>query len=108
MSHFYCFSFAPNPDWSRKYSPWNEIQAYAERCVDEFGLRPFIDTETGVELSRFDDETGLWEVTLTDGSRVRARHVIDGSGGLNVPLIPPIDGAENFQGAALALCTVAS
>jgi len=98
MSHFYCFSFAPNPDWSRKYSPWNEIQAYAERCVDELGLRPFIDTETGVELSRFDDETGLWEVTLTDGSRVCARHVIDGTGGLNVPLIPAIDGAETFQG----------
>ena len=98
MSHFYCFSFAPNPDWSRKYSPWNEIQAYSERCVDELGLRPHINNGVGVELSRFDDETGLWEVTLSDGRRLLTRHVIDGSGGLHVPLIPAIEGADTFQG----------
>mgnify|MGYP000334929236 FL=1 len=40
LSHFYCYSFEPNPDWSRKYSPWHEIQAYAEHCVDKYGLRP--------------------------------------------------------------------
>ena len=98
MSHFYCFSFAPNPDWSRKYSPWNEIQAYAERCADEQGLRPHLELGTGVEQCRFDDGSGLWEVTLTDGSRRMARHVIDGSGGLHVPLIPELEGAEDFQG----------
>ncbi|MCJ7815341.1 MAG: NAD(P)/FAD-dependent oxidoreductase, partial [Xanthomonadales bacterium] len=98
MSHFYCFSFFPNPDWSRKYSPWNEIQAYSERCVDRFGLWPHIELGTGVELSRFDDESRLWEVTLSDGSQVRARHVIDGSGGLHVPMTPKIEGAETFAG----------
>jgi cation diffusion facilitator CzcD-associated flavoprotein CzcO len=98
MSHFYCFSFAPNPDWSRKYSPWNEIQAYSERCVDQLGLWPHIELGTGVELSRFDDESGMWDVTLSDGKQVRARHVIDGSGGLHVPLIPHIEGADTFAG----------
>ncbi len=98
MSHFYCFSFAPNPDWPRKYSPWNEIQAYSERCVDSLGLRPYIELGTGVELSRFDDQSGLWEVTLTSGDQVRARHVIDGSGALHVPLTPYIKGAETFEG----------
>jgi cation diffusion facilitator CzcD-associated flavoprotein CzcO len=98
MSHFYCFSFEPNPDWPRKYSPWNEIQAYSQRCVDKYGLWPHIELETGIELSRFDDDSGLWEVTLTDGSRVRTRHVIDGSGGLHVPLVPEIEGAESFEG----------
>jgi len=98
MSHFYCFSFAPNPDWSRKYSPWNEIQAYSERCVDDFGLRPHIRPGVGIELSRFNDESGLWEVTLSNGEQVSARHVIDGTGGLHVPLIPAFDGAETFAG----------
>ena len=98
MSHFYCFSFEPNPDWSRKYSPWNEIQAYSEHCVDTYGLRPFIEPRMGVELSRFNDETGLWEVTFTDGTRAQARHVIDGTGGLHVPMIPNIEGAESFAG----------
>ena len=98
MSHFYCLSFEPNPDWSRKYSPWDEIQAYSERCVGKLVLWPHIELGKGVELSRFDDESRLWEVTLTDGSRVQARHVIDGSGGLHVPLIPHFDGADSFEG----------
>ena len=98
QSHFYSFSFEPNPDWSRKYSPWNEIQAYAEHCVDTYGLRSHIDPGKEVALSRFDDSEGLWEVSFTDGSRVLARHVIDGTGGLHVPLIPDFEGADTFQG----------
>lgn len=98
MSHFYCLSFAPNPNWSRKYSPWNEIQAYAERCATELGLWPHVKLGLGVDISRFDDETRLWHVTLSDGSQVRARHVIDGTGGLHVPMIPQIKGAQKFIG----------
>jgi len=98
QSHFYSFSFQPNPDWSRKYSPWNEIQAYAEHCVDKFGLRPHIDMGKEVERSRFVDESGLWEVSFTDGSRQLARHVIDGTGGLHVPMIPEFEGADTFLG----------
>ena len=98
MSHFYCFSFAPNPDWSRKYSPWNEIQAYADRCVDAFGLWPHMELGVGVELCRFNDTTKQWDVTLSDGSVIHTRHVIDGSGGLHVPLVPPLEGADSFAG----------
>jgi len=98
MSHFYCFSFEPNPDWSRKYSPWNEIQAYAERCVEKHGLIPHMEYGKAVEEARFDDDSGLWNVTFADGSQRCARHVIDGSGGLHVPLIPEIPGAPDFAG----------
>jgi cation diffusion facilitator CzcD-associated flavoprotein CzcO len=98
QSHFYSFSFEPNPDWSRKYSPWNEIQAYAEHCVDKYGLRQHIDPGREVAQSRFDDATGRWVVEFTDGSKMRARHVIDGTGGLHVPLIPHFEGADSFRG----------
>jgi len=98
LSHFYCFSFAPNPNWSRKYSPWNEIRDYAENCVDRFGLREHIELGTGVRISRFNDASRLWEVELADGSVITARHVIDGTGGLHVPMIPSIKGADSFAG----------
>jgi cation diffusion facilitator CzcD-associated flavoprotein CzcO len=98
LSHFYCFSFEPNPDWSRKFSPWQEIKAYAEHCVDKYGLRPHLDLGREVRLSRFDDASGLWEVSFTDGGTLRARHVVDGTGGLHVPLIPRFEGAETFRG----------
>ena len=100
LSHFYCFSFEPNPDWSRKYSPWDEIRAYAEHCLEKYGLRPHTRFGREVAHCRFDDATGLWEVTFADGETVRARHVVDGSGGLHVPLIPAFDGADDFAGEA--------
>src|SRR5215467_13723387 len=37
QSHLYCFSFAPNPRWSRMYSGQAEIQAYLLRCAEDFG-----------------------------------------------------------------------
>src|SRR5919204_3753506 len=41
-SHLYSFSFAPNPDWSRSFSPQPEIQAYLQACAERFGIRPYI------------------------------------------------------------------
>src|SRR5699024_7024658 len=35
-SHLYSFSFAPNPDWSRIYSPQAEIKNYLRDVADEF------------------------------------------------------------------------
>lgn len=97
-SHFYCFSFEPNPDWSRKYSPWHEIQAYADHCVDKYGLRPHIEHGREVAATRFDDRTGLWEVSFSDGARASAHHVVNGCGGLHVPAIPEFEGADQFEG----------
>jgi cation diffusion facilitator CzcD-associated flavoprotein CzcO len=35
-SHLYCYSFAPNPDWTRPYAPQPEIQRYLERVAHEY------------------------------------------------------------------------
>ncbi len=98
MSHFYCFSFAPNPEWSRRYSPWNEIQAYAERCAERFGLGPHLQLEREVTEARFDEAAGLWRVHFADGMIMAARHLVDGTGGLHLPLIPDFPGKDRFQG----------
>ena len=37
-SHFYEYSFALNPDWSRRYAPQAEIKAYLERVVRDHGV----------------------------------------------------------------------
>ena len=97
-SHFYCFSFEPNPDWTRKFSPWNEIQTYAEHCFEKYGLRPHVEHGIQVSATRFDDQSSLWEVSFSDGSVVRAHHVVNGCGGLHVPSIPEFEGAQQFEG----------
>lgn len=100
-SHFYCYSFEPNPDWSRVYSPQAEIQRYVEGCVDKYGLRPHIVHGARVTKLRLDVQSRLWQVTFADGSCVRARHVINGAGGLHKPSIPDFPGRDSFAGVAM-------
>ncbi len=100
-SHFYCFSFEPNPNWTRVYSPQPEIQKYIEHCVDKYGLRPYIVHGARVVELRFDEDSAVWDVVVEDGRRVRARHVINGSGGLHRPSIPEFAGRDTFRGAAM-------
>jgi cation diffusion facilitator CzcD-associated flavoprotein CzcO len=97
-SHLYCFSFAPNPEWSRKYSPRPEIQAYLARCVDRFGLRKYLAHDRDLRRLEFLDERGLWRAHFADGQVIDARHVILGSGGLHEPKLPEIPGIESFSG----------
>ncbi len=100
-SHFYCFSFEPNPDWSRLYSPQCEIRAYIERCVDTYGIRSHFRLGSKVSALRFDDEAGLWEVRFANSESRLARFVINGSGSLHKPNIPPFEGAERFTGVQM-------
>ncbi len=39
-SHLYSYSFAPNPQWSRTFSPQPEIEAYLHRTALEAGVLP--------------------------------------------------------------------
>ena len=47
-SHLYSFSFAPNPEWTRSFSPQPEIWAYLRRVADEHGVTPA--TRFGAEV----------------------------------------------------------
>ncbi len=38
-SFSYQFSFEQRADWSRVYAPGDELKAYAEHCVESYGLR---------------------------------------------------------------------
>src|SRR5688572_3789502 len=41
-SHLYSLSFAPNADWTRRFSPGHEIQAYLEGVTERFDVKPHI------------------------------------------------------------------
>ena len=49
----------------------------------------------------FDEIAGLWNVIFEDGNIVKARHVINGSGGLHVPHIPNFPGRKTFEGTGM-------
>ena len=66
-SHFYSLSFAPNPDWSDRYSRQPEIWRYLQRCADDFGLRPHIRFHAEVRAAEWDDAASLWRLQTAGG-----------------------------------------
>ncbi|MDT5198667.1 MAG: hypothetical protein QOH34_189, partial [Mycobacterium sp.] len=63
-SFSYQFSFEQRPDWARTYARGSELKAYAEYCVDKYGIRPKIRFNTKVLAVEFDDERALWRVQI--------------------------------------------
>ena len=100
-SFSYQFSFEKSTDWTRSYAPGHELKAYAEHCVDKYGVRPKIRFNTKVLGARFDDDDSLWRVELDSGDEVTSRFLINASGVLITPNLPDIDGVDSFAGVTM-------
>jgi cation diffusion facilitator CzcD-associated flavoprotein CzcO len=98
-SHLYEFSFAPNPRWSRRYAPQEEIQAYLEDVARSHGVADRI--RTGVEVQRASWNEGRAKWTLqTSAGEHEADVLVTACGQLSVPKLPPIAGLDSFAGPA--------
>ena len=97
-SHLYSFSFEPNPNWPRKYSPFNEIFAYLKRCFDKHGLEKNTLFNADVSECAFDEHANEWVVKTANGEAHRAKFLVAGTGPLNKPLIPTFPGVDTFEG----------
>src|ERR1700755_1270088 len=62
----YSYSFAPNPDWSRRFPPRSEILAYLERCVANFDLTGAI--RFGVAVTGAQWAGSHWRIACADGT----------------------------------------
>jgi cation diffusion facilitator CzcD-associated flavoprotein CzcO len=100
QSHLYSFSFAPNPNWSRMFSPQPEIWQYLRDTTDKFGLRPYIRFNSEVTSAHWDEAAGVWHVSLAGGGTVTANVLISGMGGLSRAAYPTIKGLDQFKGKA--------
>ena len=99
-SHLYSFSFAPNPNWSRTFSPQPEILNYLKNCVEKYDLTPYLRYNTEIVHYEFDPQTGRWHLFDRANNRYSARVVISATGPLNRPNFPKINGLTNFEGRA--------
>jgi len=100
-SLLYSFSFAQNPDWSRAYSPANEICEHIEDLVDAYDLRRRI--QFGVEVNglHFDEAEGTWTVETTGRTTYTARTVVLASGPLPDHKLPDIRGVDTYEGTVI-------
>ena len=99
-SHLYEFSFAPNPRWSRRFSPQAEIQAYIEdvaraarACSSARTPAPRSPPRAGTRRRR------RWTVSTARGEH-EADVLITACGQLSVPSVPAIPGLDDFAGPA--------
>src|SRR6266849_4026129 len=99
-SHLYSFSFEPSSDWSRMYPGQQEIHDYLKRCVERYGLAPYLRLNTRFRDAIWDESAGVWNATAGDGIRIRARVLVSGMGALHVPRYPELPGLERFKGPA--------
>lgn len=100
-SFSYQYSFEQRPDWSRVYAPGRELKAYAEYCVQKYGLRPRIRFSTTISRADFDDDLHLWRIRTADGDELTCRYLIGATGVLTRPKLPEIPGAERFRGITM-------
>jgi cation diffusion facilitator CzcD-associated flavoprotein CzcO len=97
----YSYSFAPNPDWSRRYPPHAEILEYLRRCVDDLGLTDRVRLGTEVTDATWDERDACWRLRTADGSEVVADVLIPAAGQLGRPVVPLLPGAQRFRGPAM-------
>jgi cation diffusion facilitator CzcD-associated flavoprotein CzcO len=96
VSHFYCFSYELNPNWSRVYSSGDEIRAYLEACADKYGITRHVRTNTEITTMRFVGRT--WQIRDSKGRTYSADIVVSAIGPLHTPHYPEIDGLDRFTG----------
>jgi len=101
-SYSYGFSFSEELlqewEWSEKFAPQPETLRYLNFVADKFDLRRDMRFSQRVTTAHYNEAANLWHVETEDGTRVSARFVITGVGGLSAPYIPDFKDADKFTG----------
>ncbi|GAA0980294.1 Baeyer-Villiger monooxygenase [Nocardioides aquaticus] len=99
-SPLYSWSWAPNPGWGRRYSKQPEILAYLRDAATREGLLDLVVTGQDVVQVVLDEETGTWTVRTRAGRTFTADVVVSAVGQLSNPVVPRVEGADDFAGPA--------
>jgi cation diffusion facilitator CzcD-associated flavoprotein CzcO len=97
-SHLYSLSFAPKADWSRRFAPQAEIHQYLRDVARDFDVLRHIRFGTEVAEAAFDEDGGVWRLTLAGGAQHEADVLVSATGQLSRPSTPAIAGLDRFEG----------
>jgi cyclohexanone monooxygenase len=97
-SHFYSYSFALNPRWSKTFANQPEILAYLEKVAADHRLADHLEASRRVTTLRWSDIDRRWTLETSDGAQHQFDAVVTAVGMLDVPNIPDIPGANRFRG----------
>ncbi|GAA2615863.1 flavin-containing monooxygenase [Paractinoplanes durhamensis] len=97
----YSYSFALNPEWSRRFPPHEEILAYVRRVADRFGVTERVRFGTEVTGAEWDADAAKWRIAVAEGEVIEADILVPAVGQLSRPSIPSLPGAGRFAGRAV-------
>jgi cation diffusion facilitator CzcD-associated flavoprotein CzcO len=96
-SQLYSYSFAPNPKWSRSFSPQPEIQAYIQEVAERSGTLDHFRFRTELLAAAWDEQAQHWQVQTSAGD-LTAGSIVSAAGALSDPKNPDVEGFESFTG----------
>jgi cation diffusion facilitator CzcD-associated flavoprotein CzcO len=96
-SHLYSYSFAPNAEWTHRFSPGPEIRSYFERIASGHEIEKHVRFNDEVTSCAYVD--GRWHLDTANGVHDEVDVVIAATGVLHHPRIPDIEGLDSFAGA---------
>ncbi|KAJ9497968.1 hypothetical protein H2202_006571 [Exophiala xenobiotica] len=108
-SHVYQYTFEPNTQWSKYFSPGAEIHKYIKGVAEKYKVDQKVRYNTKVTGATWDGEAGIWAVDVETMSsegdhareRLEAEVVISATGLLNKWKWPIIPGLADFEGKLL-------
>jgi 4-hydroxyacetophenone monooxygenase len=104
-NHFYSYSFAPNHDWDRNFSPQPEILEYLNTFASTQGLSDLIEYNTEVKSMTWNEPAARWQIVVNRSTQdaqvsetIEATAVISAIGHFNKPVVAPFTGSDEFEG----------
>jgi 4-hydroxyacetophenone monooxygenase len=102
-SQYYSYSFESNDYWSHFFAEQPEIVAYLTDVMARHDIAPHLRFSTEVNGAEWDDRSATWRVAIRsriDGGEemLAARALICAVGQFSNPVIPDIEGANEFDG----------
>lgn len=97
----YSFSFEQNPHWSNLYAPGPELKAYADHCVNKYGVRPHMRYGIEVTKSVYDEARNVWVTHAANGRTFTSRYIVSATGFLTLPKMPEVPGLDKFKGKVI-------
>jgi cation diffusion facilitator CzcD-associated flavoprotein CzcO len=85
-------------EWQEHFAEQSETERYLNHVVDRFDLRRHIRFGARVTSALYDESSGTWTVTGSDGSELQTRFLVAATGVLSVPYFPDVAGRGDFRG----------
>jgi cation diffusion facilitator CzcD-associated flavoprotein CzcO len=95
-SRAYCYSFAPNAEWTSLFPEGPEVKAYFRSVAERFGVLERVRFGTEVTDSVWRD--GAWQLKTKDGEQMTVDLLVSACGILHHPTVPAIEGLDSFAG----------